>query len=90
LVLEHAPGGIYHLANEGAAARLDVAARVLGHCRPARATTAISRNEFVRASTPPPWAVLAPTPLPSGEPMRHWRDAFADATPALVRSLRRG
>ena len=23
--------------------------------------------------TPPPWAVLEPTPLPSGEPMRHWR-----------------
>ena len=40
--------------------------------------------------TPPLWAVLEPTPLPSGEPMRHWRDAFADAVPALRRALAKG
>ncbi len=47
-------------------------------------------STWQRASTPPAWAVLEPTPLPSGEPMRHWREAFADAAPALVGSLRGG
>ena len=41
-----------------------------------------------RASSPPLWAVLEPTPLPSGEPMRDWRLAFADAVPALRRGLK--
>jgi dTDP-4-dehydrorhamnose reductase len=76
LVLEHAPGGIYHLANEGAASRLDVAARVLGRCRPDRATTPISRKEFVRASTPPPWAVLENTRASAlGIRLRSWEQA---------------
>ena len=34
------------------------------------------------------WAMLEPTPMPSGEPMRDWRLAFADAVPALRRDLR--
>jgi hypothetical protein len=34
--------------------------------------------------------VLEPTPLPSGEPMRDWREAFAHAVPALLRSLPKG
>jgi hypothetical protein len=29
--------------------------------------------------------VLAPTPLPSGEPMRPWPEALADYVPALRR-----
>ncbi|MFL5777380.1 MAG: SDR family oxidoreductase [Chloroflexota bacterium] len=39
-----------------------------------------------RPSTPPRWGVLAPTPLPSGEPLRPWRDAMADYAPALLRA----
>ena len=47
-------------------------------------------STWKRLSTPPAWAVLEPTALPSGEPMRDWREAFADAVPGLVRSLNRG
>ena len=43
----------------------------------------VPASTWQRASTPPLWAVLEPTPLPSGEPMRDWRLAFADAVPAL-------
>jgi len=39
-----------------------------------------------RPSTPPRWGVLAPTPLPSGEPLRVWPDAMADYAPALRRA----
>ena len=48
----------------------------------------VPASTWQRASTPPLWAVLEPTPLPSGEPMRDWRLAFADAVPALKRELR--
>ena len=41
-----------------------------------------------RPSRPPRWGVLAPTPLPSGEPMRPWPDAMADYAPALLRAAR--
>jgi hypothetical protein len=37
-----------------------------------------------RASTPPRWGVLAPTPLPGG-PLRPWQDALADYVPLLRR-----
>ena len=41
-----------------------------------------------RPSTPPRWGVLAPTPLPSGEPLRVWPDAMADYAPTLLRATR--
>ena len=36
--------------------------------------------------SPPRWGVLAPTPLPSGEPLRPWPDAMADYAPTLERA----
>lgn len=78
----------HHLVNGGRASRADWASEVL------RATNIDVEIEEVpaatwrRASTPPLWAVLEPTRLPSGEPMRDWRLAFADAVPALLRELR--
>ena len=42
----------------------------------------VPASTWQRASDAPLWGVLEPTPLPSGEPMRHWREAFADAVPA--------
>ena len=48
----------------------------------------VPASTWPRASTPPLWAVLEPTPLPDGEPMRDWREAFADAVPSLLRALR--
>jgi len=38
-----------------------------------------------RASTPPPWGVLEPTALRSGEPLRRWQAALADYVPLLAR-----
>ena len=79
---------IHHLVNGGRASRAEWAREVL------RATAIdvdvidVPGSTWQRASTPPAWAVLEPTPLPSGRPMRHWRAAFADAVPALVTGLR--
>ena len=81
---------IHHLVNGGLASRADWAREVL------RATAIEVRVEDVpastwqRASRPPLWAVLAPTSMPTGEPMRDWRIAFAHAAPALVRALHGG
>lgn len=86
-----APGartGIHHLVNAGLASRADWAREVLRATRIDVEVTDVPASTWERASTPPMWAVLEPTPLPSGEPMRDWREAFADAVPALLRSLR--
>ena len=49
------------------------------------ATQDVPASTWPRASTPPAWAVLAPTPLPTGEPLRPWQAAVADYLPALLR-----
>ena len=81
---------IHHLVNGGRASRADWAREVLRATGIDVAVEEVPASTWQRASTPPLWAVLEPTPLPSGEPMRHWRDAFADAVPALRRALAKG
>jgi dTDP-4-dehydrorhamnose reductase len=78
---------IHHLVNRGRASRAEWAREVLRATRIEVDIEDVPSATWKRASTPPRWAVLEPTPLPSGEPMRDWRDAFAHAVPALVRSL---
>lgn len=89
-----APAGrrtaIHHLVNTGHVSRADWAREVLRATRIEVEVLDVPGSTWQRASTPPAWAVLEPTPLPSGEPMRDWRDAFAHAVPALVRSLNAG
>lgn len=83
-----APGGrIHHLVNAGRASRASWAREVLRAAGIEVELREVPGDSWPRASTPPRWAVLEPTPLPSGEPMRDWREAFADAAPALRRSL---
>ncbi len=82
--------GIHHLVNAGRASRADWAREVLRVTRIDVPVVDVPSSTWPRASTPPRWAVLEATALPSGEPMRDWREAFADAVPALVRSLNRG
>jgi dTDP-4-dehydrorhamnose reductase len=86
-----APGGprpaVHHLVNAGIASRADWAREVVRAARLDVEVQDVPGSTWPRASIPPAWAVLAATPLPSGEPMRDWRDAFAHAVPALVRSL---
>ena len=81
---------IHHLVNGGRASRADWGREVLRATGIDVEVDAVPASTWERASTPPLWAVLEPTPLPSGEPMRHWREAFADAAPALRRALARG
>jgi dTDP-4-dehydrorhamnose reductase len=81
---------VHHLVNGGIASRADWAREILRATGIDVAVEEVPASTWQRASTPPLWAVLEPTPLPSGEPMRDWRDAFADAVPGLLRSLRQG
>ena len=81
---------IHHLVNGGRASRAEWAREILRATGIDVEVEEVPSSAWQRASTPPPWAVLEPTPLPSGEPMRHWRDAFADAVPALRRELAKG
>ncbi len=78
----------HHLVNAGRASRADWAREVIRATKIDVEVAEVPAATWQRASTPPAWAVLEPTPLPSGEPMRPWREAFADAVPGLVRSLR--
>jgi dTDP-4-dehydrorhamnose reductase len=78
---------VHHLVNAGIATRAEWAREVVRAVRLQVEVVDVPGSTWPRASTPPAWGVLEPTPLPSGEPMRDWRDAFAHAAPALVRSL---
>jgi dTDP-4-dehydrorhamnose reductase len=78
---------IHHLVNAGRASRADWAREVLRATGIDVVVEEVPASTWKRASTPPLWAVLEPTPLPSGIAMRDWREAFADAVPALRRAL---
>jgi dTDP-4-dehydrorhamnose reductase len=78
---------VHHLVNGGRASRADWAREVLRVTGLEVEVVDVPASTWRRVSTPPAWAVLEPTALPSGEPMRDWREAFAHAAPALVRGL---
>jgi dTDP-4-dehydrorhamnose reductase len=78
---------LHHLVNGGRASRADWAREVLRATGIDVHVVDVPASTWQRASTPPAWGVLEPTALPSGEPMRDWREAFAHAVPALVRGL---
>lgn len=77
--------GTWHFANIGAVARAEWAREVLRLVELSIATTDVPASTWPRASTPPRWGVLEPSPLPSGEPMRPWTEALADYAPILRR-----
>ena len=85
LALRGAQGrGTYHLVNDGQASRLDLARRVLDHCRPDRSTAAISSDEFDRPSKPPEWAVLASArAAQAGLTLRPWQEAIDAYVPSI-------
>ena len=70
--------GIHHCVNTGVASRADWARAVLDALVPGAPVEEVPAASWRRDSTPPAWGVLEPTPLPSGEPMRPWRQALAD------------
>lgn len=77
--------GIHHLVNGGVATRADWARDVVRRAGIDVALEEVPASTWQRASTPPRWGVLEPTPLPSGEPMPPWQDAMARYAPAMLR-----
>jgi dTDP-4-dehydrorhamnose reductase len=78
--------GTWHLVNTGTASRAEWAREVLRRVGPSVEVEEVPASTWERDSSPPRWAVLEPSLLPSGEPMRPWREAFADHVPWLVRA----
>jgi dTDP-4-dehydrorhamnose reductase len=78
-------GGTHHVVNAGQASRADWARELFRAARVEVDTEEVPASTWPRASTPPRWAVLEPTPLPGGEPLRPWREALADYLPSLLR-----
>ena len=81
--------GTQHIVNFGRASRAEWARELLRQAGLVVDTEDVPAATWPRASTPPAWAVLAPTPLPGGEPLRPWPAALADYLPALVRERAR-
>ena len=81
--------GTHHIVNAGRASRAEWARELLRQAGLAVATEEVPATTWTRASTPPAWAVLAPTPLPGGEPLRSWQAALADDLPILLRGRAR-
>ena len=77
--------GTHHLVNGGRASRAEWARELLRQAGIDIATEDVAAGTWPRASTPPTWAVLEPTPLPGGEPLRRWQAALADYLPTLLR-----
>jgi dTDP-4-dehydrorhamnose reductase len=77
--------GTHHLVNGGRATRAEWAREVLRQAHVDVPSEDVPAATWPRASSPPPWAVLEPTPLPGGEPLRAWQAALADYLPTLLR-----
>jgi dTDP-4-dehydrorhamnose reductase len=77
-------GGIHHVVNTGRGSRAEWAREVLRITGVDVPTEDVPMSTWPRPSTPPPWGVIEPTPLPDG-PLRTWRDSLAEyAALALV------
>ena len=88
LLADDAVAGIHHLVNGSFASRADWARDILARAGLDVDVVDVPSSTWERPSRPPRWGVLAPTPLPSGEPLRPWPDAMADYAPVLLRATR--
>jgi dTDP-4-dehydrorhamnose reductase len=88
LLAADAVPGIHHLVNGLVASRAEWARDVVARAGLDVEIVEVPSTAWQRASTPPRWGVLSPTPLPMGEPLRPWPDAMADYAPALRRANR--
>ncbi|MDO8485460.1 MAG: NAD(P)-dependent oxidoreductase [Candidatus Limnocylindrales bacterium] len=88
LLAADAIAGIHHVVNGHVASRAEWARDVVRRAGAEVVINEVSSTSWQRPSTPPRWGILAPTPLPSGEPLRAWPDAMADYAPALLRATR--
>ena len=85
LLAEDALPGVHHLVNGDIATRATWAEDVLARLGVRATVEPVPGATWARASEPPRWGVLAPTPLPGGEPLRSWKAAMADYAPILIR-----
>jgi dTDP-4-dehydrorhamnose reductase len=88
LLAADAIAGTHHLVNAGLASRAEWARDVFRRARVEVEVVDVPSTTWQRPSTVPRWGILAPTPLPSGEPLRPWTEAMADYAPALLRASR--
>ena len=88
LLAEDAVAGIHHLVNGQVASRAEWARDTVARAGVPVETVDVPSTTWQRPSRPPRWGVLAATVLPSGEPLRPWREAMADYAPALLRAVR--
>jgi dTDP-4-dehydrorhamnose reductase len=82
-------GGVHHVVNGGVASRASWARELFRRAGLDVEIEEVPGSTWERASTPPAWGVLAPTPLPGGEPLRDWPSALADYAPTLLRTVGR-
>ena len=78
--------GVHHIVNGGTASRAAWARELLRRVGLEVELEEIPSAAWPRISTPPAWAVLEPTPLPSGTPLRPWPEALAAYVPVLLAS----
>lgn len=81
-------GGIHHVVNAGAVSRAGWARELFRQAAVPATVEDVPASTWARASSPPGWAVLEPTPLPLGEALRPWAEALADYLPSLLRDRR--
>jgi dTDP-4-dehydrorhamnose reductase len=84
-----AVAGTHHIVNGGRASRAEWGREVLRQAGVDVETEDVPAATWPRASTPPSWAVLEPTPRPGGEPLRPWQAALADYLPGVIRDRAR-
>src|SRR5437762_5109729 len=77
--------GTHHIVNGGIASRADWARELFRQAGVRVEIEDVPLSTWPRDSSPPLWAVLAPTPLPSGEQMPPWQLALAHYLPDLQR-----
>jgi len=77
--------GVHHVVNTGTASRASWARELFQQAGMDVTIDEVPASTWPRASTPPAWGVLEPTPPPSGEPLRPWPEALADYLPTLIR-----
>lgn len=77
--------GVHHVVNAGAASRAEWAREVLRLAGVVVEAVDVPASTWERASVPPRWAVLEPTELPSGVPLRPWQEALADYVASHLR-----
>jgi dTDP-4-dehydrorhamnose reductase len=78
------PSGIHHVVNAGRVSRAGWAREWFRLNGVEVEIEEVPASTWERPSRPPRWAVLEPTPLPSGEPMRPWQEALADYLPVAA------